>query len=67
MNTFMSKHSLNAVRIVQAGLSENETDKPTLSVPLRYGLPCINCRLYYSADLSTCPICGCGEGVSVVA
>ena len=64
MNTVMSKQFLNAVRFVTAGSGESETDKRALSVPLRYGLPCTNCRLYYSADLSTCPICGCGERVS---
>jgi rRNA maturation endonuclease Nob1 len=66
MKTLMSKQFLNAVRIVTAGSSENETDKPALSAPLRYGLPCTSCRLYYSADLSACPICGCGERVSAV-
>lgn len=28
-----------------------------------YGLPCANCRAYYLADLSACPICGCRERV----
>ncbi len=28
-----------------------------------YGLPCANCRAYYSADLRECPICGCRERV----
>jgi len=35
-------------------------------MPLRYGLPCVNCRLYYEADLNTCPICGCGDRVSPI-
>ncbi len=28
-----------------------------------YGLPCANCRAYYPADLTECPICGCRERV----
>ena len=28
-----------------------------------YGLPCANCRAYYTADLTACPICGCLERV----
>jgi len=35
--------------------------------PLRYGLPCMHCRIYYEADLDTCPICGCRDRVSPVA
>lgn len=30
---------------------------------LGYGLPCANCRAYYAADLTACPICGCSERV----
>ena len=29
-----------------------------------YGLPCANCRLYYPANLDTCPACDCQERVS---
>jgi hypothetical protein len=32
--------------------------------PVRYGLPCANCTLYYSAELTACPICKCQERVS---
>ena len=32
--------------------------------PTRYGLPCANCRLYYAAELTACPICGCGDRIS---
>ncbi len=32
--------------------------------PIRYGLPCANCRLYYAADLPVCPTCHCAECVS---
>ncbi len=34
--------------------------------PLRYGLPCTNCRLYYAAELTVCPICNCGDRISPV-
>jgi rRNA maturation endonuclease Nob1 len=30
---------------------------------LGYGLPCSNCRAYYAADLTACPICGCSDRV----
>ena len=29
-----------------------------------FGLPCANCRLYYPANLDTCPACNCQERVS---
>jgi|SRR5215469_4535860 len=28
-----------------------------------YGLPCAQCRAYYEAQLTVCPICGCRERV----
>jgi hypothetical protein len=34
------------------------------SKSVRYGLPCANCALYYSAELTACPICKCQERVS---
>ncbi|HST13205.1 MAG TPA: hypothetical protein VLL05_22700, partial [Terriglobales bacterium] len=42
---------------------ENEAGKRPVSAHLRYGLPCVKCRLYYDADVSACPICGCSERV----
>jgi hypothetical protein len=33
---------------------------------IRYGLPCANCRIYYSAELMACPFCKCKERVSPV-
>ena len=33
----------------------------------RYGLPCANCRIYYSAELIACPHCKCKERVSPIA
>jgi hypothetical protein len=32
--------------------------------PVRYGLPCANCRLYFRAELILCPICGCENRIS---
>jgi hypothetical protein len=32
--------------------------------PIFYGLPCVNCKLYYAAELAVCPICGCGARIS---
>jgi hypothetical protein len=34
--------------------------------PIRYGLPCANCRLYYAAELTACPICNCGDRIPPV-
>ncbi len=34
---------------------------------VRYGLPCANCKAYYSSGLTACPICQCSERVSPVA
>jgi len=31
--------------------------------PDKYGLPCANCKVYYSANLNVCPICRCVERV----
>jgi len=31
--------------------------------PLRYGLPCANCKIYYAAELNFCPVCDCAERV----
>ncbi len=41
---------------------------PEISDDLRpkhvgYGLPCVNCRAYYAANLAVCPVCGCPERV----
>src|SRR6266496_4776661 len=32
-----------------------------------YGLPCVNCNIYYRADLDACPRCQCPERVSPTA
>jgi len=31
--------------------------------PVRYGLPCVNCKAYYASDLPSCPICKCAKRV----
>jgi hypothetical protein len=41
--------------------------RTALVMPLRYGLPCVNCRIYYEAALTECPICGCTERASPAA
>jgi hypothetical protein len=28
-----------------------------------YGLPCAQCKAYYAADLTSCPVCQCRERV----
>jgi hypothetical protein len=35
--------------------------------PIRYGLPCANCRLYYAAELAACPICNCSDRIPPAA
>jgi hypothetical protein len=35
--------------------------------PAGYGLPCAKCRIYYPADLKTCPVCESSERVAVTA
>jgi len=32
----------------------------------RYGLPCANCKIYYSAELIACPNCKSKERVSPI-
>ena len=36
-------------------------------LPILYGLPCTNCRLYYAAELAVCPICSCGDRILPVS
>jgi hypothetical protein len=47
----------------------NKTLAPTQPDTKRtgYGLPCANCKTYYAADLTACPICKNTERVSPVA
>jgi hypothetical protein len=34
--------------------------------PVRYGLPCANCKAYYPAALTVCPVCQCSKRVPPV-
>ena len=36
---------------------------PAVAKKVGYGLPCANCGTYYTADQSTCPMCGSPERV----
>jgi rRNA maturation endonuclease Nob1 len=36
----------------------------SIARPVRYGLPCANCKAYYSAEFDVCAICSCAERVS---
>jgi len=40
-----------------------QKERPRIS---GYGLPCAQCRTYYSADLPSCPVCKSAERVSAV-
>jgi rRNA maturation endonuclease Nob1 len=61
----MSIELTNPVESARSECGEkNGLRKTARVIPLRYGLPCVNCRLYYDADFNTCPICGCNERVS---
>ncbi len=53
------------VQGAERGLSQNLAATPQLA-PKRtgYGLPCANCKTYYAADLTACPICKSTERVS---
>jgi len=54
----------------EAGLRRTQpspaTDASPVPKPSGYGLPCAKCRLYYPADLDTCPTCRSKERVSPV-
>ena len=32
-----------------------------------YGMPCVNCKTYYAADLKACPVCKAAERISPMA
>jgi hypothetical protein len=44
-------------------LSEGRTRRQPGPGSLRYGLPCAKCRLYYTTELTVCPICNCEDRV----
>lgn len=62
----MSTLHSNSTEIAHSDRREKNS-RTALMIPLRYGLPCVNCRIYYEAILSECPICGCTERVSPAA
>jgi hypothetical protein len=43
---------------LSSAISDNSQTRHT-----GYGLPCANCRAYYAADLTACPICSSHERV----
>jgi len=47
---------------------DSEINAANLATPRRtgYGLPCANCKTYYSAGLDSCPVCRTPERVSPV-
>ena len=64
MNT-MYPPQANGNQIPQGMISETQqVEAAALPKRVGYGLPCANCRTYYAADLSTCPICQSKERVS---
>ncbi|HKW16731.1 MAG TPA: hypothetical protein VJO35_04405 [Terriglobales bacterium] len=46
------------------GFQENLSVSPART---GYGLPCANCKTYYPADLTTCPVCNSPQRVSPAA
>jgi hypothetical protein len=53
------------VRRMQPSAAPISSDE-LIRKPAGYGLPCIKCHLYYSADLDSCPTCHAKERVSPV-
>ncbi len=46
------------------GSTQGGAARQHLGPPLvLYGLPCANCRAYYPAELTACPVCRCAERV----
>ena len=55
-------------RIDNAPAEHREVFKeaPVVHKHVTYGLPCANCKTYYAADLTSCPICGYKQRVSPI-
>jgi hypothetical protein len=57
--------------MTQAGMNVVAKTTEEVQLPLNhhtgFGLPCLNCRIYYGADLDACPLCQCRERVSPFA
>lgn len=43
--------------------SDNTLKQTGLRKKVLYGLPCAQCKIYYAADLTSCPVCQCRERV----
>ena len=41
--------------------SEDEVNQTGPKKKVLYGLPCAQCKAYYAADLTSCPVCQCRE------
>lgn len=59
MSSAMSISSLELTQAPNVGLRGRDGCRSE-----RFGLPCSNCTLYYSADLTSCPVCRSKERVS---
>src|SRR5581483_7687116 len=46
---------------------ENSLSRDSAEKHAGYGLPCANCKTYYTADLTVCPVCNSPQRVSPVA
>jgi hypothetical protein len=63
-NSFVNSASGHGAAVApakQVGNFQSEIAKPT-----GYGLPCANCKTYYTADLPACPVCKSPQRVSAV-
>jgi hypothetical protein len=43
--------------------SDSTVQEPIRACKVLYGLPCAECKTYYSAGLTACPVCKCRERV----
>ena len=56
--------TINLLRESKENVMEREAEVNRFGPrKLLYGLPCAQCRIYYSADLLDCPVCQCRERV----
>jgi hypothetical protein len=51
-------------RVAKAGLGREPQIGPKTT---GYGMPCANCKTYYPADLTACPVCKAAERISPTA
>jgi len=50
-------HSSSQGHFAERAISQDLAASPLAPQRTGYGLPCANCKTYYAADLSACPIC----------